>query len=297
MNLRQLEIFKAVYEETSFSKAAEKLHLTQPAVSRAVALLESEANSALFERLGKKISATENARLFALKVSELIDKYKEAESVLRGNDIKQTVRLGCCITIANTILPAVMKRFSALLPDAVLEVGVEIAKNVREKLCDNYFDFALIEGAVTDKALYAEAFSSFELGVIAAPNNPLSKNREVSIDAFLKQPLLLRERGSSIRTVLDSALYLHHREAVPVMTSVNSQAIIEAVKANVGISVLPKVIVRRDIEEGRLCLLSVRDMPLVNENFWAVRKDKRLTAPLKALRDVIRSVAEERREI
>lgn len=294
MNLRQLEIFKAVCEETSFSKAAEKLHVTQPAVSQAVALLEAEAGSPLLERIGKKVSVTESGRLFALKVSELIEKYKEAENVLHGKKIKQTVRLGCCITIANTFLPAVMKRFTALFPDVSLEVGIEIAGNVREKLCGGRFDMALIEGAVTDAALYAEPFSFFELSVIASPDNPLSENREISLDAFLKQPLLLREKGSSIRTVLDSALYLRHREALPVMTSVNSQAIIEAVKANVGISVLPRVIVNRDAEKGRLRLLSVRDMPLINENFWAVRKDKKLTAPLKALRDLAKSAAKER---
>lgn len=93
MNLRQLEIFKAVCEETSFSKAAEKLHVTQPAVSQAVALLEAEAGSPLLERIGKKVSVTESGRLFALKVSELIEKYKEAENVLHGkkNQTNRTV--------------------------------------------------------------------------------------------------------------------------------------------------------------------------------------------------------------
>ncbi len=220
MNIRHLYIFKAVCEEMNFTRAAEKLYMTQPAVSHVINDLEEETGHILFDRISKKIYLTEMGKIFL------------------NNDI----------------------------------------------------DVALIEGGIHNDYLIKTVFSSYELSVICSSNHPFSKKKCISIEEFIKEDLLLREKGSAIRDCLDNALAGKDVFAAPSWTSTNSQALIQGVKNNLGITVLPDILVANELERKELKKLFIKDINLKNNNYIVYHKDKFISNTMSVFIDSVKKI-------
>lgn len=273
MNIRLLKIFRTVCAEGSITKAAEKLYMTQPAVSHAVGELETLTGTPLFDRISRKIYLNETGKIFLQKTLRVLELYEELE-IEAGNLKKQSsLKIGSSITIGNFILPKAVKNFQK---DCNIPISVEImsAENILTKLMNNEIDIALVEGVVKENSFKVIPFSVYTLKVVCSKEHRFSKRKEISLEELLRENLLLREKGSAIRDTLDSLLFINGFSCTPTWTSTNSQALIQGVKNNIGISVLPEILLKNEVEKNEIVLLDIKGTKLKNNNSIVIHKDK-----------------------
>lgn len=288
MKIRQLQVYKVLCEELSFTKTAERLNMTQPAVSHVVNNLEQEAGEPLFDRVNRRIYLNAAGKLFLAKAVRLLELYDDLHRNFAAESLQQPLRLGSCLTIANFWLPQIVTRFDAVCAQTPLQVTIDRATRIEKLLADNEIDLALYEGVVPGQQFYAEEFSSYEVSYIVSPQHPLAKKNAIPLDEILKYDLLLREEGSAIRDTLDSTLLLHNLKAKAKWSSVNSQPLIQGALHNLGVSVLPEIIVERELAEGKLIKLDVDAAPMINRNYIVHYPDKYLTPSMQKLIEIIR---------
>lgn len=287
MNLRQLKIFKVLCEELNFTKTAEKLNMTQPAVSHVVKELEETVGTTLFDRLNNRIYLNVSGKLLLEKATRLLELYEDIRQSFNHTNSQLPLKIGSCLTIANFWLPQFVKEFSVVSPETQLQVTIDSATHIEKFLNNNEIDIALYEGVVPNSRYNAQEFSSYEISFIASPFHPLALKKAISLEEVLHYDLLLREKGSAIRDTLDSMLMLHNLKAEALWTSVNSQPLIQGALNNLGISVLPEIIVRKELADGRLVKLNVAAEPMINHNYILWHGGKYLTKPMRILFDVI----------
>lgn len=291
MNIRHLRIFKTVCEEESITKASEKLFITQPAVSQAINELECYLGICLFDRISRRLYLNETGKLFLGKVIKLLDLYDDLEQNAKELEDNATIKIGSSITIANFILPKAITNFERACMNTPIKVIIDNARNIENMLLNNEIDLGLIEGVIYQEDLIKIPFSNYRLAVICSPEHKFALEKYVEVSALIEERLLLREEGSAIRDVFDSALLLHNIIVNPEWTSVNSQALIYAVKHNLGISVLPKILVENELNSGELFEVKVNDFELISVNHIVFHKDKIQTQNYKRLIELIKNKA------
>lgn len=282
MSLRHFEIFRAVAETGNFTRAAERLYITQSAVSHTIRELEEKAGTALFDRLSKSVQLTKSGSLLLEEIMPILASCEALDARFHDLERRAPLHLVSSITIAAFWLPTILNAFQEDWPDNPVHVDVVSAANAMDLLRQGQADLALIEGTPPQGPFTSSMFASYPMIVVCAPDYLLA-HRELTIQQFCMERLLLREKGSAIRDTLDSALYLSGYTAQPAWTSVNSQALIEAAKAGLGIAILPDVLVREPLAQGTLHALAVQDLTLHNEMYAVHHRDKYLTTPLKTL--------------
>lgn len=279
MNIRQFRIFKTVCELGTITAAAEKLYMSQPAISHAIHDLEVEIGFQLFDRIAKKIYLNTQGELFLAKVEHVLESYDDLTRSLSHMEQESPLHIGSCITIANYWLPELMHSYHKLHPDVCCYVEVDRAANVLAKLHDHRLDIALFEGVIEDERLVHLPFSSYELKAVCSVRHPFASREMITLEELLQEPLLLREKGSAIRDTFDSAIKLHGQYVKPLWTSVNSQALLQAVRENLGISILPDRLA--DTAGDDVHVLSLQDLKLVNENQIVYVEGKYLSKQLR----------------
>ena len=294
MNLRHLRIFKTVCEEESITKASEKLFMTQPAVSHAINELECYLGICLFDRISRRLYLNETGKLFLGKAIKLLDLYDDLEQNSKELEDNATIKIGSSITIANFILPKAIANFETVCKNTPTKVIIDNARNIENMLLKNEIDLGLIEGVIYKEELIKIPFSNYGLAVLCSPEHKFVLEKSVDVNTLIKERLLLREEGSAIRDVFDSALLLHNITVNPEWTSVNSQALIHAVKQNLGISVLPKILVENELSSGELFEVKVNDFELISVNHIVFHKDKIQTKNYKTLIEIIKNKASDK---
>ena len=146
VNIRQLQVFKTLCDELNFTKTAEKLNMTQPAVSHVIGSLEEEFGVRLVDRLNRRIYLTTAGKLFLAKAIRLLDLYDDLRLNFWAEKEQQPLRVGSCLTIANFWLPGIIKEFNETCPQTPLQVVVDSAAHIEKLLEDNEIDLALYEG-------------------------------------------------------------------------------------------------------------------------------------------------------
>ncbi len=287
MNLRQLEVFRAVCEQGGFTRAAQSLYMTQPAVSHVIAELEKEAGCPLFDRISRRIYLTEAGRIFLEKARQILELHEELSAGFPALTGQAPLRIGSGITIANFHLPTILRRCRRLDGFPSVRVTVDQAGRIEEALLNSELDVALIEGVVRHPHLIRQPFSSYDTAAFCAPSHPLATRSPLSLDDLLTAELLLREPGSAIRDAFDSALLLRDRCAEPAWTSVNSPALAAAAREGLGVAVLPACLTEADVAAGRLVRLEVEGLTLRNQNQLVVHRDKTITPLLRLFMEAV----------
>ena len=287
MNLRQLEVFRAVCEQGGFTRAAQSLYMTQPAVSHVIAELEKEAGCPLFDRISRRIYLTEAGRIFLEKARQILELHEELSAGFPALTGQAPLRIGSGITIANFHLPTILRRCRRLDGFPSVRVTVDQAGRIEEALLNSELDVALIEGVVRHPHLIRQPFSSYDMAAFCAPSHPLAARGPLSLDDLLTAELLLREPGSAIRDAFDSALLLRGRCAEPAWTSVNSPALAAAAREGLGVAVLPACLTEADVAAGRLVRLEVEGLTLRNQSQLVVHRDKTITPPLRLFMEAV----------
>ena len=276
-----MRIFVSVFQKNSITKAAQELHLAQPSVSPAVRELEDYYGIRLFDRIGRHIAPTECGKEFYRYAVHIVSLFNEMEKKMRNWDTFGTLRIGASITIGTHILPVLIHRYQDQFPDLMIEAKVSKSASVEDEIIHNGIDLGLIETQPSHPDLRAVPFMTDSMCAITAPDHPLASVKSISLAELSRFPFLMREKGSAGRKLLDAAFSLQQITVSPRWESTSTQALVKAVAEGLGVSVLPYLIVKKDIEEG-----TVRQIPLnqpIRRNLNVIyHKSKFLTDNMKS---------------
>ena len=282
MTIRHMIIFRTVCENGYHStKAAEVLHMTQPAVSLAIKELEQYYGVRLFDRIGRRLQITEAGQHFLQYAIHISDLFSDMETGLRDWDSKGILRIGASITIGSQFLPNYVKAFSEICPGIDVRVTVEQTERLEQKILANELDCALIEGVAHDTNIVSEAYMEDHLSVICGSDKGWTQGQNITIEEFEKQHFLLREKGSGTREVFDRIIAQAGIHIVPTWEAMSTTALVNAAINGLGISVLPHRMVLPALKQGLICTVKVQDL-VFSRNFHIIyHKDKFLTASVK----------------
>jgi DNA-binding transcriptional LysR family regulator len=285
MNLHQLEIFRAVAERGSVSRAAEALFLSQPGVSLQIKALEKSLGLHLFEKHGRTLRLTEAGHEL-LKYSErifaLLDETRQVMEELGGAK-RGTVKVAASTTAGIYVVPPALGVFHRANPQIKLTLDVVNRITAQERLLNDEVDLAVMGLIEHPQDLEVEAFAPNELVVIAAPDHPLTQRRQIPLEALAGETLLLREQGSGTRTDVEAMLAQRGITVSVMMELRSSGAIKQAVAAGLGVAVMPLGALELELLAKRVAVLDVVGFPVMRAWSLARRPGRRLSAAAEAL--------------
>lgn len=277
VTLRQLKVFEAVARHLSFSRAAEELHLTQPAVSMQVKQLEEQAGLPLTEMVGKKVFLTGAGEEVARHARRIAQQLREAEEALDAIKGVRGGRLSIgVISTAKYFAPRLLAEFRRRQPGIEINLSVSNRETVVRQLADNEIDLAIMGQPPQEFATVAEAFADHPLVFIAAPDHPLAGRKQVAAKLLNDETFLIREPGSGTRATMerffaDAGIAPRH-----VLEMVGNETIKQAVMAGLGLAFISSHTVSLECEVGRLVRLPVAGTPVVRRWFVVHRAEKEL---------------------
>lgn len=260
LNLHHLRVFARVAQEGGFTRAARSLHLSQPAVSKAVRELELQTATPLLERAGRATRLTAAGEVLFARSRELFAVEQTAEEELRALRGLEggVLRVGASTTIATYLLPPYLARFRDAHPGVALRVSSANTRAIARALLERRLDVALVEGPVRHPRIEVVPWRDDELVVIAPPAHRLAKRRSIPLSAVAGEPFIVREPGSGTRRVAERALAAQ-RVAIDVALQLGStEAIKQAVAAGLGLAFVSRFAVTDQVALGRLAAVSVR---------------------------------------
>lgn len=288
MVIRYLEILEAVAETGSFTGAAKKLYITQSAVSHAVAELEKQTGTALFERFPKGVSLTRCGLSLLEESRSILTACRNLDRRIKHLEENTPVNIVSSITIASFLLPEILRELHISFPEIQLSVRVASANAALDSLQRGNADIAFWEGAAPKGNFDTILLGSYQLFAACAPDFDLS-GEVITPDRLCAYPLLLREPGSAIRDTLDNTLALANLKAEPVWESVNSLALIKAAEAGLGITVLPEKLLADSLLLKKLRVIELHKMKMENQMLALFHKDRYITKPFQVLIELLKN--------
>jgi len=294
MTIHQLRIFKAVAKHHSYSRAAEELRLTQPAISAQVRELERTLDATFFERVGRTIVLTEAGKellAYAQKVCTLIDEAKIAMEELDGLK-RGRIALAAVSTAGAYVLPSLLGAFRERHPGISLSLEVTNRAIVRDRLLHNEVDLVVMGRPPEGVPHVAAPFLSDELVIIAPPTHPLTRAKRIPVSRLAQELFISREVGSGTRLNADE---FFHQQGIKISVGLelgNNSAVKEAVAAGLGIALLSRHAIRMEMALKRLVVLDVQGLPLRRQWYVVHREDKRLSRAATAFKAFLLTSAE-----
>lgn len=241
MTLRHLKIFIAVCKYKSTVEASKQLHIAQPSISFAIKEIEKYYSIKLFDRISRKLILTNDGSNFLYQATDIINKFNNLESSIKDSDTKKVINLGCSTSIAIFLLADILKAFKSKHNDIETNITIRDSKTLKELIIENKIDIALIETPIIDSNIKATTFYKDSLLLYISKNNPLSKNKNISLEDLTKENIILREEHSAVRKLIDSAFLSKNIKKEIKNDSTSTQAIIALVENNIGVSILPSL--------------------------------------------------------
>ncbi|MEA5012334.1 MAG: LysR family transcriptional regulator [Angelakisella sp.] len=263
MTLRHLKIFVAVCQTGSTIAAGEKLHIAQPSISLAISELEDYYGIKLFDRIAKRLQITESGRHFLQYATHIVALFDDMEKEVKNFDAKGILRVGASISIGNYLLPQKIVEFNKAHADMAVKVTINNSENIQQDVLNNKIDIGLIEGIVHSPYLAAYKFHEDELIFICSNHHPFAQQRNIELPSLQHQSLILREVGSAGRELFDSLITTHGLGITPAWESISTQAILRAVQANLGVSVLPYLLVKDALDRKGVSQFHIQDICLI----------------------------------
>jgi DNA-binding transcriptional LysR family regulator len=280
VTLRQMRVFAAVARHHSFTRAAHELHLTQPAVSQQVKLLEAEVGMPLFEPMGRNVrlapAGTELLR-YARQVTEVLREAGEALAAMRG--LKRGVlRLGA-VSTAKYFAPALLSAFRPAYPEVSIKFTVANREEIVRLLAGNETDLVIMGRPPRELDTAAEPFARHPLVIIASPQHPLARRRRIPLTALAAESFIIREEGSGTRASME---HVFHERGVPMRVSMevsSNETIKQAVMAGMGLSFISSHTISLEAATGKLAVLDVVGLPIVRD-WYVIKLRERVLSPI-----------------
>lgn len=288
VTLRQLAVFEAVARHGSFTRAAEALHLSQPAVSMQVKQLEENLGVPLYEQVGKRIFLTQAGREMADYSRRINRLLEEADSVLE--DLKGLKRGHLSISVATTanyFATRLLAAFSKQHPGVSFSLDVTNRETLVAQLEHNERDLVIMGRPPAELDLDAVPFMDNPLVLVAPAGHPLAGRKGIPLEEIANERIVMRERGSGTRIAIER-WFEERRISFPRgMEMGSNEAIKQAVEAGLGLGIASIHTLELELETGRLRLLDVAGFPIVRHWYIVARRGKRLSPTARAFKDFV----------
>jgi len=275
---RRLQVFHTVARLLSFTKAAETLHMTQPAVTFQVRQLEEHFNTRLFDRTHNRINLTEAGKQVFNYADKIFVLYAEMNNAVREvtGEVSGALIIGASTTIAEYMLPALLGDFKAKYPDVTVHLKVSNTDGIVHMVENNDIDLGVVEAPVSNKNLVVEVCRMDELVGIVSPQHALAEAKAVSLDEVVKHPFICREEGSGTREVFAEHMQENdvNKSDMNICMELGSpEAVKGAVEAGMGISVTSRATILKELKLGTLVELRL-EPPLERPFSFVHQKQK-----------------------
>lgn len=275
---RRLQVFHAVARLLSFTKAADTLHMTQPAVTFQIRQLEEHFNTRLFDRIHNRISLTEAGAVVYGHANHIFDLYAEMERSVREitGETNGYIVIGASTTIAEYMLPALLGDFKNSYPNVTIQLKVSNTDGIVSMVENNTIDLGVVESHVNNKNLTVEPCRDDDLVVIVPPNHALANHNILNFQEILAFPFICREEGSGTRDVINEYMGRFEGCAVGLRIAMelgSPEAVKGAVEAGMGISIVSRATIQKELRLGTLVEIPL-DPPLQRPFSFVHQKQK-----------------------
>lgn len=290
MNHHHLAVFSAIAETGSISAAAQRLHISQPALSRELKDFEARMGVTLFERMPRGMRTTHAGEVLREYATRLFDISRTAEAAMREISDARTglLSIGASNTIGTYVLPKRLAVFRRLNPGVRITVFVGNTQQVSQGVADMRFALGFIEGPLHVDRLVAEKFQDDELVPVVAAGDALARKKRLATTDINGLPLLMREKGSGTRELIAGMLDANGVQQGNVMEFGNTEALKQAAMHGGGIAWLPRLSVQDELDEGTLHMLAVKRL-VIQRPLSVIKRTNAYVGPVSAaFLDVLR---------
>ncbi len=281
MTLKHMTIFAEVCQTESFTLAAESLHMTQPAVSLAIKELEDYYGVRLFERMNRKIYITDTGRQLLNYAKTIINQFSEAENTVCNADSYTTLRIGSNVSVGIHCLIPTLQYFASCHPSIHVTSVVGNSKYIEQLLIKNAIDIGIIDNISISPHLHSDLLYVENMTIVCGTEYKRHLPDIITLPALTQEQLLLREKGSGLREIVESEVQLAGLQISPAIESLSMTVLIEAAVHNLGILIIPEVLVQRQLSEGTLHRIQITNIFFTRNYYITYHQNKFVTKPME----------------
>jgi len=285
MVLRQLEILQAIAETGSFTASGRKLHVSQSAISRQIALLEDELGEPLFLRVGRHVRMTPAAEMLVQLAQRVFQDMRDTVGHItdRTHALRGTLRLVGGMTVCLYVFPPLLKHMKRVHPQLDIRLTVATAAHSVEEIRAGRMDAGLLTLPVDESDLVAVPVLREELLLVTMPTHPLAKKRRIAPQDLAGEPFVLFEPGSATRKVIDAFFLTERISPTIVMDTENVEIIKAMVKTGLGIGIVPYQAIAREVRSKQFFCARIEGYELVRQTGWVYARSGRVPRMIQEL--------------
>ncbi|WP_031513564.1 selenium metabolism-associated LysR family transcriptional regulator [Desulfofalx alkaliphila] len=282
MNIERLRVFKKVAELKSFTRAAEELFMTQPAISKNIKLVEKFYGVNLFIRMGNQIELTDAGKKLLQFANDILELADEAKETLTDNksQAEEKIVLGAGSTVGVYLLPQLLEQFVRRYPNIDFTIEISNAKQVLDKVTEGSIEVGVVGAIVRRPNLEYVPLMSEKLQLIVSNQHPWARQGKVAAKKLCQQPFFLREKGSGLRYLVEERLHKAGIQLEHVTELPNNEAILRLVEAGLGVSIMSENVIAQDLELNRVQTVQIEGMQL-DHNFYMIYRKENVSGSLK----------------
>jgi DNA-binding transcriptional LysR family regulator len=286
--LKQLQTFIEVAREKSVSKAAERLFVTQPAVSMQIRQLEEAFGLSLIEPVGRNIQLTHAGHEFLGHAIAAVSRLKDLEASMAEHVGMKKGRIDLAVvSTAKYFVPMLLVRFAQLLPGIEVKLRIDNRENILGMLSRSEIDLVIMGRAPNTLDCEATPFATNPLGIVCAPDHPLARRKRLAIDAVKDYEFVVREQGSGTRAAMERLFAQHDLPLKVAMEMPSNETIKQAVMAGMGLSFLSLRTVRHELAGGHIALVDIGGMPIMGKWYVTHLTQKKLSPAAKSFKEFL----------
>lgn len=283
--LKQLQTFIEVARDKSVSKAAARLFVTQPAVSMQLRQLEESFGVPLVEPVGRKIQLTRAGEEFQTHAIAALGQLKNLEASMAEHVGLKRGRIELAlVSTAKYFVPMLLVRFAKQLPGIEIKLHIDNRENILAMLARNEVDLVIMGRVPTHLDCEATTFSTNPMGIVCAPDHPLSRRKHAPFEVLRDFNFVVREQGSGTRAAMERLFAQHGVELKVAMEMPSNETIKQAVMAGMGMSFLSLRTVRHEMAAGHIGMVDISGMPIVGNWYVTHLRQNRLSPAAKAFK-------------
>jgi len=287
----KIQIFQIVAKQLSFTKAAEQLHLSQPAVSKAIKNLEQEFKTTFFIRRSNAIELTDEGKSFLVYANKLLSIYAEMEEVFtyKHETFPELINLGVSTTLSNYIIPKVIAKFNKQFPKTRFNVTDGNTEQIQDLILNGDIDFAITEGSNSNPKLNFKKFIKDEIVLVTNSNNYQLKNDTVELEKLQQIPIISREEGSGTKEIIDGYLLKSGIRRLNVWGTFSStEAIKNYLYHSDQYALISIHAITDDLKNNKLKIIDIKNLS-IERWFYFVRRTGFLSSTTDYLEQFIRT--------
>jgi DNA-binding transcriptional LysR family regulator len=282
MNLNLLLVFHMAAEEKSFTRAAKRLHLTQPGISKHIKDLEEYYGVRCFDRAGKKLILTQAGQVLFETTKNIFPLVDDIKKKIDDLGYLQTgcLAIGASITLGIYVLLPTIKKFRIQYPKIELVLDISSSRHICDKVLDYELDIGFLGAYVDNQKLSVKELMRDELVLVFPSNHPWAKKKVVDVHDLSVESFVWSRSGSGTRTILENRLRALGI-SLNAMEIGHTESVKKAVEAGLGVSILSKAVVERELDNGWLKTATLKGINLKRMFYYAYRKDRYLSNAAK----------------